>query len=516
MDYRYTGGTSGSSISFLNSTANEDVYISTANTYTLIFGSYATSTNKFTLASNKRIKIGPSGWSGSGSIQLYNVEINGSSPFTLSINSSSSVNIGNPNFAIAYSNPFDITSGYFNLSKGTFNDKFTVTKTGTGVNNIYGGNTFNDTLDIRLGAGNITMHLNANDAYNEDIYVSNTGTGVLYFGNGGNGCTLASGKRILIGSSGFNSGTLSLQKFTQTSTTAQSITLGGTTTSFFIGNSSTFNGTLTIQAPNIDIGNSTFNKKVTLTKTGSVTNYSYGGNTYNDTLDIRLQAGSLFINYYGNDVANGDLYVSNTGSGSITLGSSPTFTLATGKKIYIGSAGFASGTLAFGRFIQSGTTDQSITLTSSAAISFGACTFNGRVTATTPSVFISGATFNKKFTLIKNGATNLELTGGNTFNDTVDYQLQNGNILFATSYNDTYNGDLIVSNTGSGTMTFGFHGSSTLASGKKIEIGSAGFANGGLTLNRFVQNGTADQIITLTGTAGLVIGGHQHLMDVHF
>ncbi|UPT68647.1 MAG: hypothetical protein M0D57_08510 [Sphingobacteriales bacterium JAD_PAG50586_3] len=207
LDYRYTGSATSAGISFLNSTANGDVYISTANTYTLIFGSGATSTNKFTLAANKRIKIGSSGWSSGANINLYNVEFNDANPFTL--NYSGGLNIGNSAFATSYGPAFNITAASATITNATFNKKLLVSQSYTGPV-TWTGNTFNDTLDYRYtGAGSGHNISFLNSTANEDVYISTANTYNLVFGSGAtstNKFTLAANKRIKIGSSGWSSG----------------------------------------------------------------------------------------------------------------------------------------------------------------------------------------------------------------------------------------------------------------------------------------------------------------------
>ncbi|UPT68995.1 MAG: hypothetical protein M0D57_10410 [Sphingobacteriales bacterium JAD_PAG50586_3] len=202
-------------------------------------------------------------------------------PVSYSFSNSVTVDIGyvGGNGSI-FNGPVNITAGNINVNSSTFHKKALFNKT-SNTTNSFNANTFNDTLDITNSstAGALFISSNGNNFFNEDIYLSNTGSAGIYFGFSGNTATLAAGKKIYIGSSGFTAGNLAFYKFTQSGSTAQSITTTGTSTvTFGSANATvaTFNGAITVSAPNLIFNGSVFNSTLTATKTSSSTNNSTG------------------------------------------------------------------------------------------------------------------------------------------------------------------------------------------------------------------------------------------------
>lgn len=311
---------------------------------------------------------------------------------------------------------------------------------------------------------------------------------------------------------------------------------------------------------------------VTIEKTGSTTSSGSGGNTFANTTTIKnsgtgtfstanssadtfngdvtftTTGGSIQPSRAGNNLYNGNIVVESSGTSGISFGAtSGSSTLATGKTISVGGAGFSSGTLTLARFTQSGATDQTITLTGTAGltintasnfaggvsignngsglVSFNTVTFNGNVSITSPSLSMNTVTFNGTTYLEHTGGSAASMTGNNTFAGATTIKNNgDGQLTLANTTRDTYNGDvtfnsastglLSVARSGSnlfngnitliststGGITFGANtGSSTLATSKTITIGSDGFTGGTLTLTRFTQNGATAQNLALTG-----------------
>ncbi|UPT68623.1 MAG: hypothetical protein M0D57_08390 [Sphingobacteriales bacterium JAD_PAG50586_3] len=222
---------------------------------------------------------------------------------------------------------------YFNGS--VFNGVVDATRNGGAANSSTGGNTFNDSLKLKTtGGGTITMHSStSNDAFNGHISVSNAACltcstiyGSIYFGTvGSSGIgTLASGKIISIGSSGFAGATLGFIRFTQSGGTAQSITLT-TNAVFKLGDKSggtlaptTWNGNVTVSSPNILIENSTFNGTATFSKTGTSSNVCNGNNTFNSTCTYNVNnSGYLTLANITGDTYNGASNFNRASSGLI-------------------------------------------------------------------------------------------------------------------------------------------------------------------------------------------------------
>ena len=117
---------------------------------------------------------------------------------------------------------------------------------------------------------------------------------------------------------------------------------------------------------------------------------------------------------------NGNIILTQTGSSiGIAFGWSAATneTMAAGKTISIGAAGFSTGYLQIERFTQLGNTAVNLPLTGSAALTFGPTSaFGGDVTASSPSLYLNGCTFNGGANLTKTGATGDYSAGGNVFN----------------------------------------------------------------------------------------------------
>ncbi|UPT68645.1 MAG: hypothetical protein M0D57_08500 [Sphingobacteriales bacterium JAD_PAG50586_3] len=504
VDYQYTSAVSNGSISFLNSVANGQFYISATNRYGFAFGSSSISTNKFTLGANKRVIIGTSGLASGTYLYFNNIALGDTAAFTL--NTSGPIGLGSASFSNSFTNVFTLTSTNPTITNTTFNKKLTVTKTAGGDVN-WTGNTFNDTLDYRFTfSGGATVGF-LNSTANANVYLSNTGTGYLAFGSSTtstNKFTLAANKRIFVGPAGWTStGTLALQNIQFNDSANFAISLSNTA-AIILGNytfNTTYNLPISITNGQISLTKGIFNKKVILTKTATAASLSYGGNTFNDTLDIRLQTGDFTTSNSLPDAYNGHIYFSNSSTGTLNIGRwlGVSSSQAISKKIYIGSAGFATGNLTFNGFTQLDTTLQSLTITGTGSLVINYSTWHSKLTidahlvSITQSVFnrktavtansiynISTSTFNKPFKLIKNSTTNNDWSAGNTFNDTTEFIIHGGTILFNRWGSSTHNGDLYVSNTGTGTLALGSGTYSvTFENNKRIFIGSEGFSTGG-------------------------------------
>ncbi|MEO8146154.1 MAG: T9SS type A sorting domain-containing protein [Bacteroidia bacterium] len=130
--------------------------------------------------------------------------------------------------------------------------------------------------------------------------------------------------------------------------------------------------------------------------------------------------------------------------------------------------------------------------TSTSVTSLGGCTFNGAVTI--------------KINLATASQRKHANTSANTFNSTLTIiNASTGEIQMSTTGYNYYNGNVIVTSTGTGGVSFGVSsgGTSFLGWGKTITIGSGGFTAGTLLLRDFVQSGLTAQSIRLT-SAGVL------------
>jgi hypothetical protein len=482
-----------------------------------------------------------------------------------------------------------VNSGNINLGGSVFNNSITVTKTGATNVVSRGGNTFKaNTTIVNSGSGNLTLADTLADTFEAQLTISNSGSGIIFmshnssgnsyqgniivnstgsslgirFGQNGGLSTLSSGRTITIGGSGFSAGDLRIRGLTQNGSTAQTLTSFGGTTACYIENACTFNGSLTITAPQIFVSNSTFNGACEFSKTGSNNNQSLGGNTFNSTVLFNNSgSGDITLGTSSPDIFNGVVTFTATGSGGVlpaNIASGNQFnqniivncnsassrgvrfgqnggtsTLASGRLIEIGALGFDGGSLRLRNFTQVGSTAQTMvqaTGTSTLVIESG-CVFNANVTFAFPQIQVAGSTFNGTASLTKNGGGNNSSTGGNTFGAaTTLANTGGGNFTLATTNPDIFNGVLTVSNSGTAAINlahgssgnqfnqniivnstngngvrFGQNGgSSTLASSRTITVGGSGFSAGDLYFRNFVQSGSTSQSLSLTGSAGLV------------
>ena len=273
--------------------------------------------------------------------------------------------------------PVDAVCGYIRLSGSTFNETADFTDTGTATGTGTGGCTFNDNVTITHGGtltyftlanttgdtfnGNVTFTNNSNrelyvatngaTQFKGNIILNSTSTGGISFGNGTGSSTLDTGKTITIGTSGFAADFLTLKNFTQSGSTAQTLTLTGTAAVNM--SSTTFNGNLTVSAPGFLLKNSTFNGTGSFTKTGTGNHQSDGGNVFNGavTLANNCTSGRIRMATVTADTYNSDATFNSTGqdvqiaylgnnhfAGNITINSNKVvFNTSTGKVTFTGT-----------------------------------------------------------------------------------------------------------------------------------------------------------------------------------
>jgi hypothetical protein len=328
------------------------------------------------------------------------------------------------------------------------------------------------------------------------------------------------------------------------------------------------------------------------TKTGATGEWSFGGNTFNSTLTINHLGGGYFG--FGNgapDIFNGDVYVNNNSTERVIFGNNPVgnqfngniiltqtgssvgiafgwssttdITMAAGKTISIGAAGFSTGYLQIERFTQLGNAPMNLPLTGNSSLTFGpTSTIGGDLTSTSGSLYFNGCTFNGLVNSTKTGGTNDWSSGNNIFNgDAVMTNAGAGYLLFGNGNKDQFNAAATFNNTGGNNIYVAYNSANnlfggvttfnntptgngliyvsnysagtafndnivvtstsgqgvqfctsnataaaTLASGKTISVGAGGFSAGVLLLRQFTQVGATPQNLTLTGTGNLTFG----------
>jgi hypothetical protein len=459
----------------------------------------------------------------------------------------------------------------------TFNGNVTLTNAGSGnmiLNNtnpdIYNGN-----FTVTNSSANNLIYLShtaAGTQYKGNIILNNTTGNGIRFGQNNGTCSLASGMTISIGSGGFATGTLRLRGFTQLGNTTQTITLTGSAI-LYLEQNSIWDGPVNITSPRIFIRENIFNNTLSATKTGSNDDYMYGGNTFNGATTLSNSSTNAFgfgntaADVFNNDVTlilsgtNGDIQLARSSTGNQFNGNininyispddvyigrnSGTSTLASGQTInIIGFGSSGTGNLYLEEFTQLGNTPQFISLNTNGRLEIGPnTTFNGNLTASVPNLYFFNSTFNGDVNFNKTGSSTNSSSGGNTFNGITTIENSgSGELRLATTTADVFNNEVTFSSTGSNRISAAYTGStfnnniyvnstnsstgvhinnstngtSTLAAGYTITVGSLGFNSGNLYLRNFTQIGNTPQSLTLTGTADLDIHDCNWGGDVNF
>jgi hypothetical protein len=416
----------------LNNQFNGDVIASSTAGGGILFGNLPNSTSQ--LADGKQIFIGPAGFS-SGQLLFRNFRQQDLTPNDLTDNKPSNFSLtGGATLVMQTSYFSGLVSaivGGFTFTSNTFLSGMNLEKTGTG-NHISLGNTYHAPVQMtNSGAGQLRF---GNETFQADLILINRGSGDIrpgssnttYFngnvylncvaGQGikweGGLCRLAEGKQLLIGSLGFSVGDLGLYAITQIGDTPQILELTGSSR-LFIGSvyniRSTFNGPVNFKAPALFLNGSIFNNTARFERTGSWDNTSMwaGGNILNGTTTIiNASPQLLMINSNSvnpNDIYNGDVTFSNTGTGLIRFGGGVNIAfngnvqvnctngggyqfdggstmLAAGKTITTGT--FTTGRLQLTNFKQMGLTPQTINITGAGQLWMNNCSFEGAVDLT--------------------------------------------------------------------------------------------------------------------------------------
>ena len=534
-----------------------------------------------TLASTKLLQIGGSGFS-VGDLFLRNLTQSGTTAQSLTLTGTASLSLKTGctfNANVTFSAP------QFFLDGATFNGTANFTKSGAGNNQSLGGNTFNDiTTFVNSGTGELLLGVSNPDDFNAAVTFTQSGNQMTYvahgaagtdfaqnitvnstgsskgvrFGQSGGSATLASGRSILIGGSGFTAGSLRLRNFTQVGTTAQTITLNSGTAAVYLETGTTFNAEVNYKFPQVFLNGATFNNTLTIEKSGSTANIGTGGNTFNsDVTLINSSSAGLTLGSTSADIFNGILIATSNGgsfiqlahggsghqfNGDVVLNSTPsslgirfgqgngTSVLANSKTISIGADGFSNGDLIIRGLTQTGSTAQTLVdFTDAVTLQLETgTTFNGVATFTAPGLILNGATFNTDAVLTKTGDMSSVSEGGNTFNGLLTLESTGlGEWILGSANADIFAQNIIVDNFGSdviyladggsghqfnGNITMNSTGSSlgvrfgqnggtsTLANAKSLRIGTSGFNVGDLRIAGLTQVGTTAQVLDTFGS----------------
>jgi hypothetical protein len=484
-------------------------------------------------------KTGGSDDSGSGGNVFNNTTTltNSGSGYLLSANSS--IDIFNGDLTLTNTGSSYIYMAY-NTVGNQFNGNVVVNNTGSALGILFcasgvGTATLADTRTITVGGGGFSTGELRLPRFTQvggtAQSLTLTSTALLRIGPASqfNGDVTFASPRLLLDGCTYN-GSASLQKT-------------GALNDQAAGNN-TFNGVTSITNSGSGVlrtnGNNTFNGTTTITNSGSqdILLELSTGSTYNGDVTFN-NTGSSYIRvaYLGATTFNGNISVSNlTGFGVYFCESgTATATLADTRTITIGGGGFNAGELRLPRFTQVGGTAQALTLTGTGLLTLGpSSTFNGNVDFTSPRILLNGTTYNGTSRLKKTGSISDNSSGGNIFNQNVsiinsgsDYLLTGGTLpdtfnslltienlgsstvrLADNSPGNQFNGNIELNSTFGGGIYFGnnANGTSTLAAGRTIAVGTSGVISGDIRLIRFTQVGPTAQTLDLSGIAILTLG----------
>ena len=563
--------------------ANTGIYVSWNSAGTRFNGNVAVTSNNgqgvqfcggnttatATIAAGDSIYIGAGGFS-AGQLLLRQFIQSDATPLNFNLTGSGYLIYGPSSTFLGTVNS---SSPTLSFNGATFNGVSNFTKTGSTGDWSNGGNIFNAVCSITnsgssylvLGNGNpdtwnsdVTFTDNGSERllpgwnstgnqFNGNIYVNTAGSaqGIQFCGGSTTStATLAAGKTIQAGATGLTAGYLYLKQFTQLGSSPVNISATGSSV-IYLGPSSAFGGAVAVTAPDIWAQGAVYNSPAVFTKTGGSSNHNNQyQNIFNSTCTINQQSstGYFMLGYNSNDLFNDNITVTSTGTGGIYLGwqsGTGTPTLAAGKTIQVGPAGFSAGRLYLDSFTQLGTAPINLTFTGTTTglVFARQSVFGGSFTITAPDIYFNGSVFNGTLTSNKTGASGDYSSGGNTFNDictltnsssgfvvlgnnTPDIWnadvnfIDNGSERILPGWGSTgnqFNGNIFVNTAGSaqGIQFCGGNGTSTavLAAGKTIQAGSIGLNAGYLILRQFTQNGNTPVNLTMSNTAGYLTFG---------
>jgi hypothetical protein len=381
---------------------------------------------------------------------------------------------------------------------------------------VYGGNvTINN-------SGNTIFYLAHNGSgtqFNGNLILNSSGTSQgIRLGQNTGTATMGAGNSIQIGGTGFSSGNLYIRNFTQTGATAQTFALTGATSQLYLQTGNIFNGEVIVTAPQILLDGSRFNADFTATCNSTAAFTGRGGNTFMGTARLTHNGTNNWILannnpdvFQGNLITrtsntNGIIYLSHSASGTQFNGNIEVNSIGTGggtrignnngassirdgAEIYVGAAGFSSGSLRIRRLTQIGSESQEFNLTGTAQLYLETANiFNAAVNFVAPAVYLNGTTFNNVSRITQNGSGTVYSNGGNRFNGATFLTLSGNNLwVLGNSTADIFNGELTLWNSGNNVLYIGHNGAGHQINAM-VYLNSTGTSQGihpipGLTIN---------------------------------
>ena len=213
----------------------------------------------------------------------------------------------------------------------TFNGPATFISNGTGsdIHISYDAGTsttFNGPVSFTssaIGGGDFFVGVDGDVDFADNIEFNSTVGDVIYLSQDNGNVSFANGV-MTVGLSGFALGELRLQKFTQTGTAAQSLTLTGTA-ALQLGPSSEFNGPVNFVAPQVMLNGSNFKNTAYIEKNGATDNSGDGGNIFAGATTLTNSSPNRWRQASASgDIYNGDVTFIRSGAGTFEVAYSQT------------------------------------------------------------------------------------------------------------------------------------------------------------------------------------------------
>lgn len=518
-----------------NDLFNDDIVLNATGTGGINFG-WIDGTGAPVLAAGKTMSVGTDGFS-AGYLRLSAFTQLGTVPINLVLTGSAQIQIMQNGIPSNIGGAFTVMAPDIYVQGAVFNRDATFIKTGGVANtNSNRRNVFHGLLTIHQQSNsNFVLSANTDDAYNDDIIVTSSGSGGIYFGNSATSSpVLAAGKTILIGGAGFTNGFLTLHGFTQLGNAPMTLAFSGTTTFVRFMHNSVIGGNLVVTSPEIRFDGCTFHGTVNATMTGDRAATSRGGNTFNRHCSITNSGGHYWVmgnnepDTWNDDVVltsngterlllawnvpgnlfNGDIYVNTAGSatGIEFCGGSgtATATLSAGKTIASGVIGLNTGYLILRRFTQLGNAPVHLNLPATASyLQLGpSSTLGGNVISVSPGLRFNGCTFHGTVNSTKTGDVNETSSGNNIFNgNTVISNTGAGNLVLGNSNADQFNTTATFNNTGTAHFYIA-HNSSNNHFGGVTTFNNAPSADRGIYVSSYSAGTVFTENIIVSSTGG--------------
>ena len=443
--------------------------------------------------------------------------INGNNVFNIHPTGSAIVTFSGTTF-----NPeVNVVAPRIRLNGSTFNGVSYFEKTGGSNDAGTGGNTFVGNCTIKnTGSGYFMLGNGGGDSFSANLDIINSGSYSLYLAYNNSNTTIGGNLTIS------NSGTAHTIGISYNGVSSVNVTGNCTVNNsssaaagIYLGNNGSFTVGGTLDITNGETGNSsiylangtassaTISGTTTIVNNDTATTHRiYLGNqgdvTFNGILNIKNNSNANNSQIYCNNGVNSTntynenivVEVTETGSDGILFGAGGgSGTLASGKTITIGDAGFIAGDLQFRNFTQTGATTQSLTTTGTTRIYCYDSDWGGNIEFASPRIITRGTTYNDTTKLEITGSSSSQSYGDNTF--TGNTRLINSgssSLLMGVGGTDDFQGNLTLNNIGSGSISLAYRSPGTTNIAGTFIINNSSATNSG---NIYVAYDSASTVI---------------------